>query len=132
MKKTTAMDHYHAREKAHQDSVKLINSMVDLDLVLTPALGSDPIALGALDSRSDAFDYEKWCRDGFAFAPFSFVCNVTGQPAASLPLQLDDGKMPCAVQLAGHSGQDHLILQVSALLESHLDWQRQRPPIWAG
>ncbi|NKB60916.1 MAG: hypothetical protein GKR95_01825 [Gammaproteobacteria bacterium] len=128
----SAMDHYRARESAHRSSVKIMNSMSYVDLVLTPALGSDPVALGVFDSRTEAFDYRTWADQGAAFAPFSYVCNITGQPAASLPVQLETNQQPCAVQLAGHQGQDHLILQVSALLEEVLGWKDMHPPIWAG
>ena len=61
-----------------------------------------------------------------------WICNVSGQPAASLPVQLKDGEHPCAVQLAGHTGKDHLILQVAAELEKEFGWHQYRPPIWAG
>ena len=127
-----AMVHYRARLSAHQNSVLLMASMQGLDLLLTPALASDPVAVGEFDSRSEAFDYHRWAAQGVAFAPFSYVCNMTGQPAASLPVQLAVDQPPCAVQLAGQLGEDHLLLQVSAMLEGHLDWAACRPPIWAG
>ena len=128
----TAMDLYRARQGAHEASIKLMNSMSDLHMVLTPALGSDPIAVGALDSRTDNFTMEKWGEAGYAFAPFAYICNVTGQPSASLPVQLVEGEHPCAVQLAGHHLQDHVILQVAQQLEEHFQWSNYRPPIWAG
>jgi len=129
---SSAMDHYQSRLKAHQNSVRMMNSMVDLDLLLTPSLGSDPVAVGSFDSRTEAFDYDRWSAQGAAFAPFAYICNITGQPAASLPVFLADDEPPCAVQLAGHSGQDHRVLQVSAQLEQNLNWQDRRPPIWVG
>lgn len=129
--RSSAMDHYHARLNAHQNSVRLMNSMADLDIVLTPALGSDPVVVGEFDSRTDAFDYDRWAEQGYDFAPFSYICNMSGQPAASIPVPQQDAP-PCAIQLTGHLGQDHLLLQLSALLEEELDWQAIRPPIWAG
>ncbi|NKB75476.1 MAG: hypothetical protein GKR96_00180 [Gammaproteobacteria bacterium] len=128
----TAMDHYRARELAHRNSVKVMTSMSELDLVLTPALGSNPVALGVFDSRTEAFDYQVWADQGAEFAPFAYVCNITGQPAASLPVQLETNQHPCGVQLAGHIGQDHVVLQVSALLERALGWEAYRPPARAG
>lgn len=128
----SAMDLYRARQGAHEAAVKLMHSMRDLELVLTPALGSDPIAVGALDSRSDDFDFETWAEKGHAFAPFAYICNISGQPAASLPVQLEPGEQPSAVQLAGHHCEDHRILQVSARLEQQFRWRDQRPPLWAG
>ena len=128
----SAMDLYRARQGAHEASLKLMNSMQDLDLVLTPALGSDPIPVGTMDSRTENFTMEAWGETGHAFAPFAYICNVTGQPSASLPIQLNPGEHPCAVQLAGHSCEDHVILQVAAQLEAHFEWHRYRPPIWTG
>jgi amidase len=128
----SAMDHYHARLSAHQNSVKMMHSLTGLDLLLTPALGSDPVAVGTFDSRTDAFDYEHWARQGYEFAPFSYICNITGQPAASLPVWLSEEGPPCAVQLAAQLGQDHLLLQISAQLEKYFNWGSYHPPIWVG
>jgi amidase len=130
--KMSAMDHYKIRSRVHQSSVRLMSSMKKLDLVLTPSLGCDPIPIGSLDSRTEAFDYETWAADSGVFAPFSQVCNVTGQPAASLPVNVFDGELPGAVQLAGHLCHDHLVLQSSSLIEKALGWKDYRPPIWAG
>jgi len=128
----SAMDLYRARQGAHEASIRLMNSMSELDLVLTPALGSDPIPVGYMDSRTADFNMDTWGQKGHAFAPFAYICNVSGQPAASLPIQLNAGEHPCAVQLAGHTGKDHLILQVAAELERELQWHGYRPPVWAG
>ncbi len=127
----SAMDHYHARLSAHRTSVKLMNSMAGLDLLLTPALGSDPVPVGTLDSRTAAFDYQHWAMQGYQFAPFSYICNITGQPAASLPIRLSEEESPCAIQLAGHLGADHVVLQASALIEKHCNWHTYVPPIHA-
>ncbi|MFT5502797.1 MAG: amidase [Gammaproteobacteria bacterium] len=128
----SAMDLYRTRQGAHEASIKVMNSMKGLDLVLTPTLGSDPIPVGAMDSRTENFNFDTWGETGHAFAPFSYICNVSGQPAASLPIQLNPGEHPCAVQLAGHSCEDHIVLQVSSQLEEHFQWNKYRPPLWVG
>jgi amidase len=127
-----AMDLYRARQGVHEASIILMQSMSGLDLVLTPALASDPIPVGSMDSRTENFDYDTWGETGHAFAPFAYICNATGQPAASLPVQLNPGEHPCAVQLAGRSCDDHIILQVAAQLEQHFEWHSYRPPVWSG
>jgi len=129
---STAMDHYRARLLAHRNSIKLMATMQDIDCVLTPALGCDPVPVGTFDSRTDAFNYDEWIELGNQFAPFSYVCNMTGQPAASVPVINEGDQFPCSVQLAGHLGQDHRILQLSALVERLHPWQAYRPPVWAG
>ena len=130
--KLSAMDLYMGRQAAHEASVKLMDSMKDIDLLLTPSISSDPIPVGAMDSRTENFTIEAWGETGHAFAPFSYICNLTGQPAASLPVQLNDGEHPSAIQLAGHHRDDHLLLQVANALESHFEWSKYQPPTWAG
>lgn len=132
VKSLSAMDLYRARQRAHEVGVTLMRSMSELDLVLTPALGSDPVPVGYIDSRTEAFDFNTWGEKGHAFAPFAYICNLSGQPAAALPVQLAQDQHPSSVQLAGHHGKDHLILQVAAQLEAHFQWHTYRPPIWAG
>lgn len=85
-----------------------------------------------MDSVTEAFHYKTWGNDGYGFAPFSAIGNTTGQPAASLPVQLNKGEMPTAVQLSGHQCQDHLVLQASALIENALGWAHYHPPVWVG
>ena len=48
--------------------------------------------------------------------------------AASVPVPLNE-EHPCAVQLASHSGKDHLILQLAAQLEQELRWDRCHPDL---
>ena len=60
----SAMDHYKIRSRVHQSSVRLMSSMKNLDLVLTPSLGCDPIPIGSLDSRTEVFDYETYFPEG--------------------------------------------------------------------
>ena len=127
VKRLSAMDHHYARVAAHRQSVILMDSLSDFDLLLTPSLGSDPIPLGSMDSRTDSFNYQNWSDQGLAFAPFSYFCNVTGQPSASLPVWFPGDTFPGAVQLSGHNGSDHVVLQMSAYLEQHLDWGARLP-----
>ncbi|MFT5113209.1 MAG: amidase [Parasphingorhabdus sp.] len=125
----SAMDHYYARVAAHSNSIMLMGSMTDLDMVLSPALGSDPIPVGSMDSRTNAFDYATWMSQGNTFAPYSYICNMTGQPAASVPVFVDDGP-PVAIQLAGQLGDDLSVLQISAFIEAERPWIQRKPPIY--
>ena len=40
------------------NSVVLMNSMSDLDILLTPSLGSDPVPVGYMEGRSYDFSYD--------------------------------------------------------------------------
>jgi amidase len=102
------------------------------DLILTPGLATLPPKLGAIDSHSPEFDYETWSRAGYGLAPFSEIFNVTGQPAASLPMFHAQGGLPIGIQIVGRQSEDHIVLGLSAQLETECRWSERHPPVWAG
>src|SRR6185295_5306408 len=69
------------------------------DAILTPALAQAPLKHGALDTSGP--DPAATFRRSGEFTPFTAICNVTGQPAISLPLYARDDGLPLAVQLIG-------------------------------
>jgi amidase len=128
----SALDYLDARQRAHDTSVAMARRFEAFDLILTPSLATLPLAVGQIDIRSPGFDYDTWSRDSYGFAPFSEVFNVTGQPAASLPLHVSKSGLPIGIQLAARQGEDHLLLAFSARLEAECPWASRRPAIWAG
>ena len=56
------------------------------------------------------------------FTPFTAICNVTGQPAISLPLYARDDGLPLAVQLIGRPAGEAPLLALAAQLEAALPW----------
>ena len=60
--------------------------------------------------------------------PYTAIWNVTGNPAASIPVGRSKDGLPLAVQLIGpHNGETE-ILKLAAQLEARLDWPARRPP----
>ncbi|UYO51495.1 amidase family protein [Rhodopseudomonas palustris] len=51
-----------------------------------------------------------WC-------PFTFLWNMTGQPASSVPMGVDRHGIPIGVQVVGAMAQDETVLRVSRVLE---------------
>ncbi len=93
------------------------------------------IVLGKSNTSEFAEDYV--CEPTFRGATLNprnrnLTTGGSSGGAASVPVINEDDHIPCAVQLAGHLGQDHRILQLSALIERLNPWQTYRPPIWAG
>ena len=128
----SGQEYYDARCALHDDAVTLSRAMQSIDVLVTPALATNPVAVGAIDSRSEAFDYDTWSTAGFGFAPFASPFNVTGQPAASLPMEISKAGLPLGVQLSAHLGDDAMLLALCAQLEQATGWRNQHPAVWAG
>jgi len=62
------------------------------------------------------------------FTPFTPLINVTGQPAASLPLSWHDG-LPVGVQAIGRPADEATLLRLSAQLEEARPWAARRPEL---
>jgi aspartyl-tRNA(Asn)/glutamyl-tRNA(Gln) amidotransferase subunit A len=70
--------------------------------------------------------------DGVEVDPYAgwfptFVFNLTGHPAASVPAGFVDG-LPVGLQLAGRRFADDDVLAASAALERVRPWQDHYPP----
>ena len=62
---------------------------------------------------------------------FTFVHNILGTPAISLPLGQTGTGLPLGVQLGAKSGREDLLVLVSRDLEAARPWAQRRPPIHA-
>jgi amidase len=98
----------------------------DVDLVLTPTLALPPVPV---DWRLDLEPLEQFRENG-RFTPFTPIVNLTGQPAASLPLHWDADGLPIGVQLIGRPADEATILRVSAQLEQARPWRDRRPEVF--
>jgi len=62
------------------------------------------------------------------FAAFSPLLNITGHPAASVPLHQGANGLPAGVQIVGKTGDDATVLRLSAQFETADPWIQRRPP----
>jgi amidase len=99
------------------------------DVVLTPTLAEPPVELGTFDSP-DGEPLLGLLRAA-AFVPFTPVFNVTGQPAASLPLWTSRSGLPVGVQAVGRFGDEETLIALAAQLERAAPWSQRRPPLSA-
>jgi amidase len=97
------------------------------DLWLTPTLGEPPVPLGTFDSPPE--NPLEGLRRAIAFVPFTPICNVTGQPAMSVPLFRNSEGLPVGVHFVGRFGDEATLFRLAAQLESARPWAGQRPPI---
>jgi amidase len=55
--------------------------------------------------------------------------NITGQPAASVPLHWSDEGLPIGIQLIGRPFAEATLIRLSAQLEEARPWADRRPPV---
>ena len=60
--------------------------------------------------------------------PFTFPWNLTGQPAASVPIGFTAAGLPIGLQIVGRRHADASVLAASAAIEAASPWSDRRPP----
>lgn len=99
------------------------------DVLLTPMLAKPPPEIGWLGQGPDDYDgfWDRFCGD--AYSPFAGVFNVTGHPAASVPLSTSRGGLPVGTQVVARFGEEDVLLNLAAQLETAAPWIGRRPPL---
>ncbi len=98
------------------------------DALLTPLSAVHPLPLGDHDP---CLDFDTVMNRVSRNVGFTYLQNVTGQPAMSVPLFWDAEGLPVGVHLAAGSGRDELLLGLAYQLEQARPWRHRRPPISA-
>ena len=102
---------------------------LDYDVRLTPTLGEPPVPLGTFDSPPE--NPLQGLIRAASFVPFTLICNVTGQPAMSVPLYWNSEGLPIGSHFIGRFGDEATLFRLAAQLEQARPWAGQRPPVSA-
>lgn len=95
------------------------------DLLLTPTVPVTAFPVGQ-DQPGQVAGKETTY---LSWTPFTYVCNLTGQPAASVPCGFASDGLPVGLQIVGKWRDDVTVLKASAAFESIRPWTEQRPPV---
>ena len=107
-----------------QIRARLNSVLEDNDVLITPAVAALPPAIGRLQGRGAL-----WTLNAVAgWVPYNGVWNLTGQPAASVPVGLSAEGLPLAVQVVVPPGRETLLLSLAAQIEQARPWAQLRPP----
>ena len=90
------------------------------DLLLTPTLAEPPMPLGQLDMQTD--DWDSYFQHLLDAIPFTPLFNVTGGPAASVPLGWSGDGLPIGVQFGAAVGSETTVLRLARELEQAKPW----------
>ncbi|MBV8914506.1 MAG: amidase [Acetobacteraceae bacterium] len=106
----SAVELLHAFALQNQAANTMARLHLAYDLVLCPVVpGPPPLADAPLQDPARAL-IEHW-------APWTFLFNMTRQPAIAVPMGADAAGLPRSVQLAGAVYRDDLVLRAGRVLE---------------
>lgn len=101
--------------------------LMQYDVMLTPTLGTPPPKLGHLDTVNLEFD--EFYRRIFDFMQFTWLHNLTGLPAMSLPLYWNAEGLPIGVQIAGRYADEATLYRLAGQLEQARPWREKIPAV---
>lgn len=96
------------------------------DLLLTPVLASPPVPIGTF---SETRPFAALVDHLDAYVAYTPVCNVTGQPAMSVPLYWTADGLPVGSQFIGRFGDEATLFRLAAQLEEARPWATRWPPV---
>jgi len=124
-----APDYLHALQTVQKISRDIARFQIEYDVLLTPTLGEPPVPLGTFNSTDEN------PLDGFArsavFVPFTPICNISGQPAMSVPLFWNSEGLPVGSHFIGRFGEEATLFRLAAQLEEARPWIDKKPPVSA-
>jgi len=96
-------------------------------MILSPTISIPPTKLGAFRLVDE--DPMRWARMSNSFVALTYIYNITGQPAMSVPLFWNEDNVPIGVQFAGRFGDEARLFRLAAQLEQARPWAERKPPI---
>ncbi|MCP4326819.1 MAG: amidase [Alphaproteobacteria bacterium] len=95
------------------------------DVWLSPALASPPPRHGYF--ATDTTDIWNFSDRVLAFTPFTAIANISGQPAATIPLHWPDSGLPAGIQITARFGDEATLFALAAQYEAARPWQGRLP-----
>ncbi len=105
---------------------EVITGLQSYDAFLTPTLALPPQPVEWFNESGDPI--EDHHRE-LLFTPYTALYNMSGQPAASLPLHWSAEGLPIGVMLAAMPGQDGTLFSLCAQVEAASPWTHRRPTL---
>lgn len=105
-------------------AARLLGELEKADIWLTPTVPVPPPRVGAFGGKppGEAF------AEAAVLGSFTAGFNVTGQPAASVPLGLTREGLPMGMQIAGRLNREDMVLAVARQVEEAMPWRHRVAP----
>jgi aspartyl-tRNA(Asn)/glutamyl-tRNA(Gln) amidotransferase subunit A len=93
------------------------------DLLITPTVAVPPFSAGGPPPT----EIDGARISPLGWLPFTYPFNLTGQPAASVPVGFTAGGLPVGLQIVGRRHAERAVLAASAAFEAAAPWLARRP-----
>jgi Asp-tRNA(Asn)/Glu-tRNA(Gln) amidotransferase A subunit family amidase len=120
----TADEYIRAVQTFHRTGRQLGLFFEKHDILLSTTIARPSLPLGTVRMDGSAEQFER------AVAPmtaFTAVCNATGVPAMSVPLEWTDDGLPIGMHFVGRFGAEEMLYSLAAQLERACPWRNRRP-----
>ena len=96
-------------------------------------MGILPLKAGVYNSYSrPEMSVKDWVLERRRWSGNTAMCNVTGQPSITVPLEISKSGLPIGIEIDGRVGKDDRVLSLAAQLERAKPWKDRHPRIFAG
>jgi amidase len=123
--RATAVELARAMQFVEATTREVVTSLQPYDAMLTPTLALPPQPVEWFNESGDPV--EDHHRE-LLYTPYTALYNMSGQPAATLPLHWTAEGLPVGVMLAGLPGEDGPLFSLCAQVEAAAPWHDHRPP----
>lgn len=127
-KRTTAPDYPTSLTALHKGAREVAAFFSQYDVWLYPTLNGPPLILGEIDTsnRDAAALYKASSR----YVSHTWVHNMSGGAAISLPLAQTHDGLPVGMSFAADFGADSMLIRLAAQLEEARPWIARKPQVW--
>ena len=120
----SAHDYIRAVQTFHRTGRQLGAFFENYDVLLSPTIARTSLPLGVvrMDRTLEAYNE--------ALAPmvaYTAVCNATGVPAMSVPLEWTEDGLPIGMHFVARYGAEDVLFSLAAQLEQAHPWRQRRP-----
>jgi aspartyl-tRNA(Asn)/glutamyl-tRNA(Gln) amidotransferase subunit A len=124
---TTCFEYLRSLDKRSQFYADMIGiyKANDIDILVTPTTATTAFGLDVMFPPT--INGTNVSPTGWM--PYTFIYNLTGQPAATLPAGFSQEGLPIGMQVIGKRLSDALVMQVSKAFEEVAPWQGKRPSV---
>jgi aspartyl-tRNA(Asn)/glutamyl-tRNA(Gln) amidotransferase subunit A len=111
-----------ARDRQAEIAVAAKAFFATYDLMLSPVMPTPPFATDCVGAPGIA-------REDWACCPFTWICNLTRQPAASVPCGFTKAGLPVGLHIVGPLYGEALILRAARAFERVRSMHDRHPPL---